>query len=70
MLTFGLLASIIQVRHIEGVMIIVNKATKVLTLVLVAVYVLSPVDLFPGPIDDAIVSLIGAGLVMKRKKDE
>lgn len=32
---------------------------KVLILVLMIVYIVSPIDLCPGPIDDAIVLLLG-----------
>lgn len=35
-----------------------NTMTKVIIILLVVLYVLSP-DLLPGPIDDAIVALIG-----------
>ena len=32
---------------------------KVLMIIAIIVYDLSPVDLFPGPIDDAIVTILG-----------
>ena len=32
---------------------------KVLVIIAIIVYDLSPVDLFPGPIDDAIVTILG-----------
>lgn len=32
---------------------------KVLVIIAIIVYDLSPVDLFPGPIDDAIVTVLG-----------
>lgn len=34
-----------------------KKHAKEILLVLVIIYVLSPIDLTPGPIDDAIVSI-------------
>lgn len=36
-----------------------NNAAKVVLLVLVILYVVSPVDACPGPIDDIIVVLLG-----------
>ena len=47
---------------------IVSKGAKTITIILIIVYILSPIDLFPGPVDDAIVSLIGAALVAKKSK--
>ena len=35
---------------------------KVFTAVIVILYIISPIDLFPGPVDDAIVALIGWGI--------
>ncbi len=35
-----------------------NNFTKVLLLVLLLVYVVSPLDLVPGPIDDVLVILL------------
>lgn len=32
---------------------------KVLMIIAIIVYDLSPVDLFPGPIDDAIITILG-----------
>lgn len=32
---------------------------KVLIIIAVIIYDLSPIDLFPGPIDDAIVTILG-----------
>ena len=34
-----------------------DNALKVLLFVLVVLYVLSPVDLFPGPIDDLLLAV-------------
>lgn len=42
-----------------------NKTKEILVILLVILYIISPIDAFPGPIDDAIVSLIG---VVTRKK--
>lgn len=36
-----------------------NNLVKALILVGIALYVVSPIDLLPGPIDDAIVILLG-----------
>lgn len=35
---------------------------KILVWILCIIYVLSPIDLFPGPIDDAIVTVAAFGL--------
>ncbi len=32
---------------------------KVLVIIAIIVYDLSPIDLFPGPIDDAIITILG-----------
>ena len=37
-----------------------NNSMKGLLLVLMILYVISPVDLCPGPIDDLLVMLIGS----------
>lgn len=47
---------------------IMSKGAKAITIILIIAYILSPIDLFPGPVDDAIVSLIGAVLVAKKSK--
>ena len=36
-----------------------NDLMKTLILVVVLVYVISPIDAVPGPIDDVIVALLG-----------
>lgn len=36
-----------------------NTTAKILIAVLIVIYVISPVDLLPGPIDDIIVILCG-----------
>lgn len=38
-----------------------NNAAKAIVLILVLLYVISPLDLSPGPIDDIIVLLMGLG---------
>ncbi len=43
-----------------------NKLFGVLILIAVIVYVISPLDFVPGPIDDVIVAVIGVAL-SKRK---
>ena len=37
-----------------------NKLVRILILIAVIVYAVSPVDLMPGPIDDLIVLVAGA----------
>ena len=37
----------------------INNSMKTLILVVVLVYVISPIDAVPGPIDDVIVALLG-----------
>ncbi len=36
-----------------------DNILKVLVLVIVLIYMISPADAFPGPVDDAIVLLVG-----------
>ena len=36
-----------------------NNALKVLVLVAVILYIVSPIDLCPGPIDDIIIAVMG-----------
>lgn len=36
-----------------------NNSMKTLILLVVLVYVISPIDAVPGPIDDVIVALLG-----------
>ena len=38
---------------------------KVLIVIIVLVYVLSPVDVAPGPVDDIIVAIMGAAKCKK-----
>ncbi|MDD7277984.1 MAG: hypothetical protein PUH30_00405 [Oscillospiraceae bacterium] len=38
-----------------------NNAAKAIVLILVLLYIISPLDLSPGPIDDIIVLLMGLG---------
>lgn len=36
-----------------------KNAKELVILIIVLIYILSPVDLFPGPIDDVIVAIMG-----------
>ncbi len=36
-----------------------NKAFKVFLMVAMIIYIISPLDFVPGPIDDALVLLVG-----------
>ena len=38
-----------------------NNATKAIIIIVVLIYVISPVDAMPGPLDDIIVILMGLG---------
>ncbi len=38
-----------------------NNAAKAIVMILVLLYVISPLDIAPGPIDDIIVILMGLG---------
>lgn len=44
---------------------------KVILMILLIVYVISPVDAVPGPIDDAILALcmLGGGMLTLGKRD-
>lgn len=44
-----------------------NNGLKLLILIAVLIYVVSPVDFAPGPIDDAILMLIGYAATKKRR---
>ena len=46
-----------------------NVAMKVMILVLMVLYIVSPIDACPGPIDDLIILLIGIA-AQKRVKEE
>ena len=52
--------------------IVVNKLVKIILLLFAAVYIVSPVDAAPGPIDDAVVLLISlaAKKALSSKIDE
>lgn len=41
---------------------------KGMLIVLVILYIVSPIDFAPGPVDDAIVLLLGMAAVTNRKK--
>ncbi len=45
-----------------------NGIGKVLMVVLVALYVISPIDLVPGPVDDFIVILLSAATAYTKNK--
>ena len=47
-----------------------NKITKVLLLVFVVLYVVSPVDAVPGPVDDLIVVLLSIAAQRKMRLPE
>ncbi len=36
-----------------------NKAIKIAVIVLTILYIVSPVDICPGPLDDVVVALFG-----------
>ena len=46
-----------------------NDVAKGMLLVLMLLYIISPVDLMPGPVDDVIVALMGVAM-MSRKSEE
>lgn len=41
-----------------------NKAIKAVIIILIILYIVSPIDALPGPIDDIIVALIGLATAM------
>ena len=43
--------------------------TKLVVLILIVVYIISPIDMAPGPIDDVIVLLMGAAINRRRIGD-
>lgn len=43
-----------------------NKLLGIVIILLVLLYVVSPVDLFPGPIDDAIFTICGIAAAKNR----
>lgn len=45
---------------------IMNNIMKALVVVVILAYIVSPVDLVPGPIDDIIVALLGLGAARKQ----
>lgn len=47
-----------------------NQITKILLLVFVVLYVISPVDAVPGPIDDLIVILLNIAAQRKMRLPE
>ena len=49
---------------------IMNDAVKGMLIVLVIVYIISPIDVAPGPIDDVIVLLLGLASSKRIGKEE
>ncbi len=47
-----------------------NGIVKGMVLIIIAVYIVSPIDLCPGPIDDIIVMLMGIALAKGKKAIE
>lgn len=43
-----------------------KKIMGILILVVVIIYIISPVDFVPGPIDDIIVAVLGVALTRKK----
>ncbi len=43
---------------------------RTLILILMIVYVLSPVDFYPGPLDDILVLILGSVLRNRMEKEE
>ena len=46
-----------------------NDITKGMLVILMILYVLSPVDAMPGPVDDVVVALLGIAMVSKKSDD-
>lgn len=34
----------------------------------IVIYIISPIDLFPGPVDDALVAVVGAAMLCGKKE--
>lgn len=47
-----------------------NNGMKVLVAFLIFLYVISPIDAVPGPIDDVIVVLMGISMNKNKKGDD
>jgi uncharacterized membrane protein YkvA (DUF1232 family) len=47
-----------------------NGFAKIVVLIAVAVYIISPIDLVPGPVDDIIVLLLTIAANKRLKSDE
>lgn len=45
-----------------------NNSAKILIMIAVIIYILSPVDMVPGPIDDFIIALMAYCLNRQHKK--
>lgn len=44
---------------------VMNNFTQIAVIVFVIIYAISPIDAFPGPIDDFIVSIMGYAMQKK-----
>jgi len=51
------MVNLVQIKEQEG--ILMNDSSKLILTILVILYIVSPVDFCPGPIDDIIVLLLG-----------
>lgn len=47
-----------------------SKFGKVILIGLIMLYIVSPIDAVPGPIDDLIIGLIGYAAMKKRRVEE
>ena len=55
-------------RDPENRRMYMNNTGKIIITLLVLVYVLSPNDLAPGPIDDILIMMLGHALKHKKEK--
>lgn len=46
-----------------------NNGIKILILLVVILYIVSPVDACPGPVDDIVVALLGLAATTIKKKE-
>lgn len=47
-----------------------NGFTKVILIIFLVVYIVSPVDLLPGPVDDIIITLLSVAMTKKSSVEE
>lgn len=47
-----------------------GKLGKVFIVIVMLIYILSPVDAVPGPIDDVLVGLLGVAMTKKIGRDD